>query len=222
MRELIETAEAKEDSSLVQKAFSSFSCTRNQDVENFLKENSIRFEKSDITRTYLIIDQDRFEDNKTINIVAYFSLALKILIIPELLSNRKTKKIDGFSKDAKEAIVYLIGQLGKNDNYSDDISGSEILNRAINIITDIQNSIGGRVVLVECEDNKNLIDFYNKNDFEILPEYRENEIVVSIKEMLPEKQETISPVVKAIREIVAIHEENNNIDNDLLRLIKFI
>ena len=57
---------------------------------------------------------------------------------------------------------------------------------------------------------------------EILPEYKENEIIVSIKEMLPKKQETISPVVKAIREIVAIHEENNNIDNDLLRLIKFI
>lgn len=75
---------------------------------------------------------------------------------------------------------------------------------------------------MECEDNKNLIDFYNKNDFEILPEYRENEIIVSIKEMLPEKQETISPVIKAIREIVAIYEENNNIDNDLLRLIKFI
>lgn len=40
--------------------------------------------------------------------------------------------------------------------------------------------------------------------------------------MLPEKQETISPVVKAIREIVAIDEENNNINDDLLRLIKFI
>ena len=76
--------------------------------------------------------------------------------------------------------------------------------------------------MVECEDNKNLIDFYNKNDFEILPEYKENEIIVSIKEMLPKKQETISPVVKAIKEIVAIHEENNNINDDLLQLIKFI
>ena len=60
MRELIETAEAKDDSSLIKDAVSSFSCTRNQDVENFLKENSVRFEKSDITRTYLIIDQDQY------------------------------------------------------------------------------------------------------------------------------------------------------------------
>ena len=203
-------------------AVSSFSCMRNQDVENFLQYNSVRFEKSDITRTYLIIDQKQFENNKTINIVAYFSLSLKILVLPDLLSNRKTKMIDGFSKDAKEAIVYLIGQLGKNDMYSDDIDGREILHRALNIISDIQNSIGGRVVLVECEDNENLLDFYKNNGFEILPEYRENDILISIKDLLPENRENFSPFLKAISEIVAIHEENNNINDNLLQLIKFI
>ena len=156
-------------------AVSNFSCEKNLDVENFLREDAINREKRDLTRTYLIIDQNKFESDNEINIVAYFSIALKTLIIPQTLSNSKIKKIDGFSKDAKDSIVYLIGQLARNDGYNTEaITGAEILARALNIISDIKDKIGGKVVLVECEDQKKVIDFYLENDFERLPEHSEN------------------------------------------------
>jgi hypothetical protein len=135
----------------VEDAVSNFSCEKNLDVENFLREDAINREKRDLTRTYLIIDQNKFESDNEINIVAYFSIALKTLIIPQTLSNAKIKKIDGFSKDAKDSIVYLIGQLARNDDYNTEtITGAEILARALNIISDIKDKIGGKVVLVEC------------------------------------------------------------------------
>ena len=202
-------------------AVSNFSCEKNLDVENFLREDAINREKRDLTRTYLIIDQNKFESDNEINIVAYFSIALKTLIIPQTLSNSKIKKIDGFSKDAKDSIVYLIGQLARNDGYNTEaITGAEILARALNIISDIKDKIGGKVVLVECEDQKKVIDFYLENDFERLPEHSENELINAIKEIIASEEEITSPIINAINEIIAIHDEKRI--NDYVKFIKFI
>lgn len=202
-------------------AVSNFSCEKNLDVEIFLRENAINREKRDLTRTYLIIDQNKFESDNKINIVAYFSIALKTLIIPQTLSNSKIKKIDGFSKDAKDSIVYLIGQLARNDDYnSEAITGAEILARALNIISDIKDKIGGKVVLVECEDQQKVIDFYLENDFERLPEHSENELINSIKKIIASEEEITSPIINAINEIIAIHDEKRI--NDYVKFIKFI
>jgi hypothetical protein len=205
----------------VEDAVSNFSCEKNLDVENFLREDAINREKRDLTRTYLIIDQNKFESDNEINIVAYFSIALKTLIIPQTLSNSKIKKIDGFSKDAKDSIVYLIGQLARNDGYNTEaITGAEILARALNIISDIKDKIGGKVVLVECEDQKKVIDFYLENDFERLPEHSENELINAIKEIIASEEEITSPIINAINEIIAIHDEKRI--NDYVKFIKFI
>ena len=202
-------------------AVSNFSCEKNLDVENFLREDAINREKRDLTRTYLIIDQNKFESDNEINIVAYFSIALKTLIIPQTLSNSKIKKIDGFSKDAKDSIVYLIGQLARNDGYNTEaITGAEILARALNIISDIKDKIGGKVVLVECENQKKVIDFYLENDFERLPEHSENELINAIKEIIASEEEITSPIINAINEIIAIHDEKRI--NDYVKFIKFI
>ncbi|SIQ31938.1 hypothetical protein [Halanaerobium kushneri] len=202
-------------------AVSNFFCEKNLDVENFLRENAINREKRDLTRTYLIIDQNKFESDNEINIVAYFSIALKTLIIPQTLSNSKIKKIDGFSKDAKESIVYLIGQLARNDDYNTEaITGAEILARALNIISDIKDKIGGKVVLVECEDQQKVIDFNLENDFERLPEHSENELINAIKEIIASEEEITSPIINAINEIIAIHDEKRI--SDYVKFIKFI
>jgi len=205
----------------MEKAVSSFSCEKNLDVEKFIREDAINREKRDLTRTYLIIDQNEFEINNQFDIVAYFSIALKTLIIPQTLSNSKIKRIDGFSKDAKESIVYLIGQLARDDNYSSEaIRGADILARALNIISDIKDKIGGKVVLVECEDRKKVIDFYLENEFERLPEHSENELINEIKEIIEASEEITSPIINAINEIIAIHDEKRI--NDYAKFIKFI
>jgi hypothetical protein len=49
-----------------------------------------------------------------LKILAYFTLALQVLNVPEkLLSGRKTKIFDGFSAKITEFPARLIGQLGK-------------------------------------------------------------------------------------------------------------
>lgn len=61
----------------------------------------------------------------------------------------------------------LIGQLGKNYANGNDtlISGDELLAMALNKVKSIQFEMGGRYTYLECEDKKNLIDFYTSNGF---------------------------------------------------------
>lgn len=43
-----------------------------------------------------------------------------------------------------------------------------MLGYALAIIQELFETVGGRFVLIECEDNEKLIDFYKRNGFEIL------------------------------------------------------
>jgi len=103
-------------------------------------------------------------------VLAYFTVALKVLKLTEDVSITQRKKIDGLNKEIREVPCYLIGQLGKNDSYKDDIAGSLILQYSMGIIRKAFNSVGGRVVLVECNNNEKLLDFYTSNDFTFLQE----------------------------------------------------
>jgi len=73
-----------------------------------------------------------------------------------------------FLRKRKEFPVYLIGQLGKNDRFWNNITGSEILQMAIDIICYANELVGGRIILIEAMDNEKLINFYKKNGFKIL------------------------------------------------------
>ncbi|MBO0562597.1 acetyltransferase [Clostridium botulinum] len=148
---------------------SDFDCKNNKDVSRFLKEKSIRFEQADKSRTYLIVPEENpLNSNGAFNILGYFTLAEKKITLPKNISKSKIQKYDGMDKKASEVNCYLIGQLGKNDKYKNDIVGKEILDYAINIIKKCREFIGGRLVLVECEKKKKLINFYNDNKFEYL------------------------------------------------------
>ena len=61
----------------------------------------------------------------------------------------------------------MIAQLGKNftSNYSELITGDELLQMACDIIADIQLSIGGKIIYIECEDKPKLLSFYERNGF---------------------------------------------------------
>lgn len=78
-----------------QELISIFICEKDKDVENFLKEKAILFEKLGKSRTYFIFN----EDENSFNILAYFTLAMQVLKVPEeFLSGRKTKVLDGFAQ----------------------------------------------------------------------------------------------------------------------------
>lgn len=59
----------------------------------------------------------------------------------------------------------MIGQLAKNEKYKKEIEGDKILAFAEDSIFEVKKLIGLRTILVECEDQPKLIDFYSRNGF---------------------------------------------------------
>lgn len=149
-----------------------YNCELNADVEYYLREKAIEFSKQDISKTFLVLDSYKSKDI----IVGYFAITNKTTIIKKsILSNSKRKKISRYSKYNNEIKGYnialpLIGQIGKNytNKYNELIKGDILLKLACNKIKEIQNTIGGRYVLLECEDKSCLREFYESNGFECI------------------------------------------------------
>ncbi len=149
-----------------------------------MKEKSILFEKLGKSRTFFIFS-DEYDDFK---ILAYFTLGLQVLKVPEeLLSGRKTKFLDGFSSKSRgnkitEFPTILIGQLGKNDLYKDSITGSEVMHYCLATLLKGQARLGGRIVMLECKDVPYLIELYENFGFQKLEkDYEKDELLQMIK-----------------------------------------
>ncbi len=168
----------KEDKVLLEQILSSFSCVQDEDIENFLHKRAVPFEELSKSRTYLICDQEQMESNvfslEQLQIYGYISLALKVLSVPDNVSNNRRKDIDGLSAKIHGEVIndftcYLIGQLSKNSNVTDNVlSGNELLQIAFSIIADAVELVGGRYMMIECHNNEKLINFYSRNGFEKL------------------------------------------------------
>ncbi len=93
------------------------------------------------------------------------------MILPDELSVHARKELDGFRSKIhgipiKEIPCFLIGQLAKNSNIANNpISGKKLLTYANSIIKSVISSIGGRIILIECQENEKLLKFYSDNGF---------------------------------------------------------
>jgi hypothetical protein len=146
-----------------------FKCKVNEDVQNFLhdKNKCLRFQKKSKTRTYFIIDKRNDE------IAAYFSISYKPIILEKdhKISKSKCKKMskEKNNKNIDLISTILIGQIGKSDGYSsEDIDLENILEYVFYIINIIKEYIGGRVILIEVDNEPKLIKHYEKYGFEKL------------------------------------------------------
>lgn len=163
----------EEDNELLRKFLSSFLCKKDHDIEMFLHERAVDFERLSKSRTYLICDEEELREKtlENVTIYGYISLALKTLYIPRFLSNRMRKELDGFSakihgEQISDIPCYLIGQLGRNSEVSkDSLSGEELLQYAYDIIESSVQSVGGRYIMIECKNEEKLIDFYQNHGF---------------------------------------------------------
>lgn len=147
-------------------AISNFSC-KDADVEFFLKHKSIEYEKRNKSRTYLILDEDDLSE-RTLVIVGYFTLSLKVLSFDNSVSKSKIKAIDGFSKDVRAVASILIGQFGKDTVAAQNIKGRDLFDLCLNVIYQIHKLIGGRIVLIECQEISDVVAFYKKSGFVLL------------------------------------------------------
>lgn len=153
---------------------SHFYCKIDDDIEKFLKEKSLLFQNKNKARTYFIVDNDKLKKGE-FDIFAYFVLSTKILYLPEELSKNQRKKIDGLYNSISEIPTFLIGQIGKNDENKENISGKEILKYACNFIEEASDIVAGRIILVELKNNQKLINFYINNGFSLLDNNTKNE-----------------------------------------------
>jgi hypothetical protein len=148
-------------------AISRFSC-RDKDVESFLKNKALEFERRDKARTYLIYDDNRG------TLLGYFTLSIKALPFAGNISKNTIKSIDGFSKDIRAVGIILIGQFGKDTELAKDIDGGHLLDMCIETVYAAQKIVGGRFVLLECQEINKIVSFYERNGFKPL-QYDENE-----------------------------------------------
>lgn len=141
-----------------------FKCEKNKDLEEFITNPSqaLRFEKNQTTRTYLFLDEN-------INLIAYFTIALKVLDTSRIFSKSLVKKLDGIDKNRQTIPCYLIAQLGKHSNCEHKI-GQFLLDYAIETIKKSVEITGGRFILLDSVNEKKVIDFYTsyENGFTIL------------------------------------------------------
>lgn len=143
-----------------------FTCKKNEDVENFIHNLSIDFQKRNKTRTYLIISEDS-------TIMAYFSLAIKPVFIEKNELSSKNRKISNSAKviDSEYVIIntFLIGQLARDNSFnSNDINLDVILGYIFDKINDVKDLIGGTNILIEIDNESKLVDLYKKYGFEYL------------------------------------------------------
>lgn len=112
-------------------------------------------------------------------IAGYFSLSgnkfFTIKAKSKAISGKMRRRISRFGQynaDLKQYFISvpLIGQLGKNYNYSSLITGDELLELACGRIKEVQLDMGGRFVYLECEPVPKLYDFYERNGFVIFGE----------------------------------------------------
>lgn len=154
--------------SLLQVELDEFSCSLNKDVEKFLKEKAVIFDKQGWSRTHLLYTS--YKKQKVL--VGYFTLANKSFMVKNDAHiskglKRRIAKFGQYNEDIKKYVVTapLIGQLGKNDEYADLIKGDTLLKYACDEVRKVQEIIGGKFVYLECEDKECLREFYQSNGF---------------------------------------------------------
>lgn len=90
------------------------------------------------------------------------------------------KELDGFSakihgEKIRDFPCYLIGQLSKNSNITENaISGKMLIDFACDIIAASVEAVDGRYIMIECRDSEKLIRFYENNSFKEIARIPDN------------------------------------------------
>jgi len=95
---------------LLQREIERFTCAKDADVESFLKEKAVRYERDGLSRTYLYVIGD--EDNAAI--AAFFSVAITSTEFPGVTKSRKAKILGGkvVYLDCREPLIGFYEQNG--------------------------------------------------------------------------------------------------------------
>jgi len=183
LKDLLDTGRSKEEIQQILLTFCSLPCSNPDevhDVQFFLHNKAIEFEKMDISRTFLVFSTYK----NTPYLAGYYSLSNKPLVISKKnfskMSNSLKKSLMGIGHktDAANYEVkgFLLGQLGKNFSpqalAANMASGADLIALAHESMYQAYRTVGGRIFYLECEDVQPLKDFYIKLGFREIQNYR--------------------------------------------------
>ena len=141
---------------------SDFSCSKNQEIENYVRKNALDFARRKISMTHLVIDDQG-------RLAAMFALTHKAIEINgEGLSKTTRSKLQRFAEldettDCFSVSAFLIAQFGKDDLAGYSLSGDILMASALDVLTTAQRNVGGGVVYLECENRPRLLEFYQSS-----------------------------------------------------------
>lgn len=150
-----------------------FKCAKDSDIEDFLHNKAIDFEKRGYCTVYLILDEEKF-DHGEVSVQAYFTLSHKSIQFASDVSKTVRGKISTH-REAEIAHFVLIGQLGKyieevrpGEYVNSEITSEDILDDAFDMIQKSSEIIVCRGVLVECSAEEKVHIVYKKYGFSYL------------------------------------------------------
>ncbi len=156
----------------LEKVLENYHCTKDKDIESFLQTKAVTYEKRGWCSIYLLINREKFFHNGTIRVDGYFTLSNKIVMLTDMVSGAKRRKLfSGLKKESDMAHFILIGQLGKyidrqgEDGAVGDTSAAQLLDRAFEIIYEVKKRIACSCVLIECKDESKLCQLYEDYGF---------------------------------------------------------
>lgn len=157
----------------VKEILSDFSCPKNREIENFVRNNAIEFAKRKMSVTHLVVNENG-------DVPAIFTLTHKAIEISnEGLSSASKKKISRYAhldemSNSYILSAFLIAQFGKNFELSPQEvpDGDQLMENAWKILVKVQHDVGGGIVYLECENSPKLLSFYQNehNRFRVFNE----------------------------------------------------
>lgn len=152
---------------------STFSCPKNNEIDNFIKCKAIDLAKRKSSVTYFVITEEG-------DIHGIFTLTHKVitLVSPEL-SNTGIQKLKRYSQyddvtDTYTASAFLIAQFGKNYSVKNNpLSGNLLMGYTMATLSKIQRTIGGGIVYLECDKSISKLKKFYSNEHNGFAEFGE-------------------------------------------------
>jgi hypothetical protein len=183
LTDLLRSGREEEEINKLLFSFSSIKIQHNpgaDDVEHFLHNKAIQFEKMDLSRTYLVFSSYQ----KKPYLSGYFAISPRPLVISkknfQKIATSLQRRLMGVGHKTEQSSYeikgFLLGQLGKN--YSEiakkakSLSGDDLLQLAYQKVQEAHRIVGGRILYLECEDHSKIKDFYIKNGFRELEDFK--------------------------------------------------
>jgi len=161
----------------VEKTLKSFYCSKDLDIQNFVRNKIDKFDDKSICRAYFMLDQKN-SDDEIFYILGFYALSLKTLEFdPNKLTDKQREDMN-LLRDSDSISSYFIAQFGKNDMFKYNFYGNKLLDEAVNIIYTCIEKLGGTIVWLEANKNAEpVLKFYKEYGFtEIQSELQDDEV----------------------------------------------